>query len=143
MNSPIPGLRSPADRVNDLSYFGRMVDKIRLHLDGKLPEAFVSNLGSGFDERCVHFLKISYTELVDHVAAHRQASDNELFAWALNAGRHPDDEEIEIWNDFMRKRGWKDAASTRLADRKAESGFAARDDIETMFQYIDADEGRF
>ncbi len=143
MNSPIPGLRSPADRVGDLVYFGRMLDKIRLHLDGKLPEAFVANLGIGFDERCVHFLKISYTELVDHVAGHRHASDDELFAWALHTGRHPDNEEIEIWNEFMRKRGWKDEASARLNERKTEGGFADRDDIETMFQYIDADEGRF
>ena len=43
----------------------------------------------------------------------------------------------------MRKRGWKDEASAKLAERKAEGGFSDRADIETMFQYIDADEGRF
>ncbi len=143
MNLPIPGLRSPSDLVGNLCYFGRMLDKIRLHLDGKLPESHIPSLGGGFDERCAHFLKISYRDLVDHVAAHRAAGDDELLAWTLNAGRRPDDEEVEIWNDFMRKRGWKDGASTRLAERKAQSGFTDRADIETMFQYIDADEGRF
>ena len=63
--------------------------------------------------------------------------------WALQTGRHPDEEEIEIWNEFMRKRGWKDEASERLNERKAEYGLHDRADIETMFQFIDADEGRF
>ena len=143
MNSNIPGLRSPADRVGGLIYFGRMLDKIRLHLDGRLPEDFVPNLGSGFDERCVHFLKISYRDLVDHLTEHRDATDDDLLEWALTSGRHPDEEEFEVWNEFMRKRGWKDEASGRLAERKVEGGFTDRHDIETMFQYIDADEGRF
>ena len=43
----------------------------------------------------------------------------------------------------MRKRGWKDEATQRLNGRKAESGLQDRADIETVFQYIDADEGRF
>ena len=70
------------------------------------------------------------------------AADEELLDWALNAGRHPDEEEMEVWNEFMRKRGWKDAGSATLAQRKAAGGFAERDDIETFFQFIDADEGR-
>jgi gluconokinase len=47
-----------------------------------------------------------------------------------------------VWNDFMRKRGWKDDAAERLAQRCLEAGFEARTDIHTMFDYIDADEGR-
>ena len=42
----------------------------------------------------------------------------------------------------MRKRGWKDEGSATLAKRKAAGGFADRADIETFFQFIDADEGR-
>jgi hypothetical protein len=42
----------------------------------------------------------------------------------------------------MRKRGWNDVATERLIQRKAESGFAQREDIQTFFDYIDADEGR-
>ena len=143
MKSPVPGLRSPADRVGDLIYFGRMLDKIRLHLAGTLPEIYHANLGGGFDERCIHFLRISYRDLWDHLAAHPDSSDEDLYDWALSRGRHPADEEIEVWNEFMRKRGWKDDATPRLVQRKADDGFAGRADIETMFQYIDADEGRF
>ena len=142
MSATVPGLRSPADKVGGLVYFGRLIDKIRLHQTGKLPEAYQSNLGEGFDARCVHFLRISYQNLVDHMQS-GDDSDEQLYGWALNEGRHPEDEEIEVWNGFMCKRGWKDDATPILAQRKAEYGCADRADIETMFQFIDADEGRF
>ena len=142
MSTTIPGLRSPSEQVGGIVHFGRMIDKIRLHHAGKLPPDWHPSLGRGFDERCVHFLRISYQAFVDHVLTSPDASDDELLEWALQTGRHPDDEEIEVWNDFMRKRGWKDDISPRLNGRKAESGLQDRADIETVFQYIDADEGR-
>jgi hypothetical protein len=49
---------------------------------------------------------------------------------------------MENWNEFMRKCGWKDVVSPILDRRKKESGLQDRADIETMFQYIDVDEGR-
>ena len=142
MNSPIPDLRSPADQVGSIVYFGRMLDKIRLHLAGKLPAEHVSNLGKGFDERCARLLRISYPELTDHLAAHRDASDDQLLEWSFTTGRRPEDDEIEIWNGFMLKRAWNDAMSARLEQVKGESGLGHRADIQTFFQLIDADEGR-
>ena len=137
----VPGLRSPADQVEGLRYFGRMLDKIRLHREGKLPADYQDNLGSGFDERCVHFLRISYQALVDRIAD-VGGTDEELLAWAYSEGQHPDDEQLEIWNEFLRKRGWNDEGSETLLKRKTDGGFAGRDDIQTFFQFIDADEGR-
>jgi hypothetical protein len=137
----VPGLRSPKEQVEGIVYFGRMVDKIRLHQAGRLPEEYQANLGSGFDGRCVHFLRISYPTLADRVAEGR--TDEELLEWSFAEGRKPDEEEIEVWNEFMRKRGWNDEATPTLVKRKAEGGFQNRDDIQTFFQFIDADEGRF
>jgi hypothetical protein len=58
----IPGLRSPSDQVNDLVYFGRMLDKIRLAAAGKLPEGRQAARGTtmkgSFDSRCCKFLNI-------------------------------------------------------------------------------------
>jgi hypothetical protein len=136
----VPDLRSPSEQVEGIVYFGRMLDKIRLRQAGKLPAEYHANLGGGFDERCVHFLRISYHDLVDRVAS--GASDEEVLAWAFSVGRQPDEEEIEVWNEFMRKRGWNDEGSATLVKRKAEGGFQDRDDIQTFFQFIDADEGR-
>ena len=42
----------------------------------------------------------------------------------------------------MTRRGWKDDLVEILERRKKEGGFETRDEIQTMFDYIDADEGR-
>lgn len=134
------GLRSPAEPVGGIVYFGRMLDKIRLHQAGALPPDYHANLGGGFDERCVHFLRCSYSSLTDRVK--EGGADEELLAWAFGEGQRPDDEQIEVWNEFMRKRGWNDPASPALAQRKAQAGLSHCADIQTFFAFIDADEGR-
>jgi gluconokinase len=136
----VPNLRSPSSQTGGISYFPRMLDKIRLHAAGTLPHDYHANLGGGFDRRALSFLWIEYAALVERVK--QGGSDEEIFAWAVAQGRQPSPEEIEIWNDFMRKRGWNDESSERLAMRKRESGFEKRDDIQTFFDFIDADEGR-
>ena len=42
----------------------------------------------------------------------------------------------------MRNRCFRDDLSDLLARRKQESGWQERDDIQTMFDYLDADDGR-
>jgi gluconokinase len=42
----------------------------------------------------------------------------------------------------MTRRGWRDDIIDILLRRKKESGFENRPEIQTMFDYIDADEGR-
>jgi hypothetical protein len=53
----------------------------------------------------------------------------------------PSGEEIEIWNAFMQKRGWRDEGSGRLRGRLQEARIAHRA-VQTFFDDIDADEGR-
>jgi hypothetical protein len=133
-------VRSPTEKVGGLVYFGRMLDKIRLHARGELPEDYQPNLGKGFDAKCSAFLHLDYGELTKRV--NEGATDNEMLEWALTAGRRPTDDEITMWNEFMRKFGWRDHAAEILARRKREAGMENRSEIETMFQFIDADEGR-
>ncbi|MDA0710275.1 MAG: hypothetical protein O3B73_08705 [bacterium] len=45
-------------------------------------------------------------------------------------------------NAFFSKRGIKDDIAEHLAERKKESGIAERDDIATMFDFMDFDEAR-
>ncbi len=140
----IPGLRSPSDQVDGLVYFGRMLDKIRLAAAGKLPEAWREARGTGmagsFDGRCCRFLRINYQDLEAETL--KGGSDRELLAWAFANGRRPDEEEIEIWNAFMSKRGWRDAGTQRLNERLAEVSLPPGT-VDTMFEFIDLDEGRF
>jgi len=134
------GVRSPAAKIGGLVYFGRMLDKIRVHAKGELPEEYQPNLGKGFDSKCVDFLRIDYATLAERVK--EGGSDEEILAWCFERGRKPNEREIYFWNEFMRKCGWNDDISETLARRKREGGLADRADIETMFQFIDADEGR-
>jgi gluconokinase len=136
----IPGLRSPYVKTGGILYFARMLDKARLHAKGELPADFVGNLGLAFDGFCVNLLWIEYPALVERIK--EGGTDEELLEWAYQQGRKPSDEEIMIWNTFMRKRGWNDEVSGRLVSRLKEGGFEDRTDIQTMFDYIDLDEGR-
>src|SRR2546423_1519291 len=133
-------LRSPSEKTGGLFYFGRMLDKIRVHAKGELPSDYHANLGKGFDEKCVIFLRVNYDQLVERVK--KGGTDEEISEWCLDVGRRPTENDIYVWNEFMRKRGWNDEVSEMVERRKAEAGMAGRSDIQTSFQFIDADEGR-
>ena len=127
---------SPRDSQHGLVYFPRMVDKIRLHAAGELAEDCIPNLGKGFDDRCCKFLEIDYAGLVSAVGS--TLSTEEAWNWVIQHGKAPSGEQIEVWSSFMSKRGWRDEVNEILIRRKKESGFEDRDDIQTMFDYIDA-----
>ncbi len=135
-----PGLRSPSAKVGGIVHFGRMLDKIPAHARGELPADYQPNLGKGFVRRCVNLLGVDYNRLVERVK--QGGTDEEILQWCLNAGRNPSEEEIYVWNEFMRKFGWNDKGSEILKRRKEEAGMSDRAEIETMFGFIDADEGR-
>ena len=132
----IPGLRSSYETVGGLVYFGRMLDKIRLHAEGRLPTDY--NRGFGFDGRTCRFLNIQYERLVARVL--EGGTDAEILEWCFKAGRRPGEEEIFVWNAFMTKRGWRDDISQWLLDQKRARGFEHRDDIQTAFDFHAADE---
>ena len=132
--------RSPKDPVGGIVYIGRMLDKIRLMAAGELHPELHANLGKGFDERALSFLGVGYDALKSRVA--ECGTDEEVLEWCFQNGNRPSEEQIEIWNEFLMKRGWNDEMTEILVRRKKESGFESREDIQTLFQYIDADEGR-
>jgi len=57
-------------------------------------------------------------------------------------GHRPSENEIYMWNEFMRKRGWNDELSETLEAEKQKEAMLSRLEIKTMFQFIDADKGR-
>jgi gluconokinase len=141
----VPGLRSPYAKVGRLVYFGRMLDKIRLHAAGRLPPDYVGNLGDSkpgvFDTRCCGFLRVGFEDIRRRTL--EEGSDEAVLEWVEQRGGRRSDSECSVWNCFMAKRGWHDRAEVgqRLRQRIAESGLGSRQ-IETFFDYIDYDEGR-
>lgn len=137
------GLRSPYDRVGGLVFFGRMLDKIRLHAAGTLPPEYVANLGDGktnqFDGRMCRFLGVRYDDLKSRTLA--GATDAEVLAWAEANGTPHTDEECHIWNRFIVKLGWRDERSHVLPERIKAAGLEGKP-IETVVDHIEFDEGR-
>ena len=133
-------VRSPYDKVGDLFYLGRMLDKIRSHAKGELPLEYQVNLGKGFDEKCATFLRVRYELVVEYV--NHGLSDAAILQSCFGMGNRPSEGEIYMWNEFMRKRGWNDELSETLENEKKKEARPSRSEIQTMFQFIDADEGR-
>jgi hypothetical protein len=132
----IPGLRSSYEKVGGIVFFGRMLDKIRLHAQGKLPADY--NRGTGLDGRCVRFLQVDYDALFKCTL--EGGTDEEILEWCFQKGRRPGEEDILVWNSFMTKRGWRDDVSEWVKEQKTKRGFAHRDDIQTAFDFHKADE---
>jgi hypothetical protein len=133
-------LRSPYDKVGGLFYFGRMLDKIRSHRKGELPLEYEVNRGKGFDEKCATFLRVRYELVVEYV--NHGLSEEAILESCFGMGRRPSEGEIYMWNEFMRKRGWNDELSETLESWKKKEAMLSRSEIQTMFQFMDADEGR-
>jgi gluconokinase len=84
----VPGLRSVYAKVGRFIYFGRMLDKIRLHAAGQLPPEYVGNLGDTqtnvIDARLCRFLGVKYAEIRERTLA--GGSDEDILAWAQARG---------------------------------------------------------
>ena len=85
---------------------------------------------------------MSYTDLRERTL--EGGADEEILQWCFKKGRPLDKTDIFIWNQCrIQKLGWRDKATphARKVD-KAESGLAHRDDLVTLPDYFDVDEGR-
>jgi hypothetical protein len=138
----VDDLRSGYAKVGALVFFGRMLDKIRLADRGQLPAGY--NLGDQnplfFDGACCRFLGVEYQQIVNQVRT--GLSDEEILAWAYQAGKRPTEDEIKLWNSFMTKCGWRDQSTASLNRWKKQLGLEHRTDVHTFFDLYDADEGR-
>lgn len=132
----ILGLRQSAEMVCGLVFFGRMLDKIRLHAAGRLPADY--NRGTGMDARVCRFLHVAYGDVVEQVRA--GGTDEQILEWCYRHGRRPTEEEFLVFNAFLSKRGWRDETTADLETMKRDRGFAGRDDIQTFFDFHKADE---
>ena len=136
-------IRSPRHQTGGIYIFARILDKIRLDAAGKLPAGYHVGVVPGnrtFDDRVCKFLGVDFAALGARTL--QGGTDEEILDWSFANGRRPDAEQIEIWNGFMSKRGWRDSAQSGFDTSKAEAGFADRDDIQCFFDLMDAEEGR-
>ena len=126
--------------VAGVIFFPRMLDKIRLHALAALPEAYHNNLGLEFDGHCLAFLNVQYANLRERVLS--GGSDEEILEWCFEKGRRLNQGDLVVWNTFVSKLGWRDFATPNLEEAKRKHGLTNRDDIVTIPDLIDFDEGR-
>jgi hypothetical protein len=135
----IEGLRSPHDmNAGGLHHLGRMLDKMRLKLAGKLPEDFQRNYGLSFglDGQLCGFLGIKFEDIEARVA--QGGTDAEIAEWIFAGAWRPSRAQTHVWNEYIRKLGWRDRGAAVIAKVKAKEGLMARDDIQTIFDGIEA-----
>ena len=135
--------KSPYLKIGGMVYLPRMLDKMRMHLAGELPEDYHGLRGKGMDERACKYLRVEYDDVLELVE--KGWDDEAIAGWVSKNSRDINEIDILIWNGFMMKRGCheSDPAVTDLLERfKKESGLGHRDDIKTFFDYFEADEGR-
>jgi hypothetical protein len=123
-----------------LVYFPRMLSKIRLHATASLHPDFIENMGEGLDKRLCDYLRVSYDDLKAKTLS--TTSDDEVLQWAFANGRELNDTDKLMWNHYATKLGWRDQVTASLAKRKLSNGLQDRDDIATMIEYFEYDEGR-
>lgn len=136
-------IRSPRHQTGGIFVFARILDKIRLNAEGKLPEGYHVGVIPGnrtFDDRVCKLLDVDFDALSARTL--EGGSDEEILEWCWANGKKPNAEQIEVWNAFISKRGWRDPATTGFEKSKIEAGFGDRDEILTFFDLMDAEEGR-
>ena len=134
--------KSPKEKAGGMSYFPRMLDKIRLHAKGELPEDYHANMGipRSADGMCLNFLRVQYDDLRKRVL--EGGSDEEILEWCYEKGRRLNEGDLLVWNEFMTKFGWNDFRTPILNEMKQKLGIADRDDIKTIGDVMDFEEGR-
>ena len=139
----VEDLRSPYDKnAGGLHHLGRMLDKMRLKPAGRLPPDFERNYGLSFglDGQLCGFLGMKFEDIEARVA--QGGTDGEITEWVFSHGLRPNRQQTHVWNEYIRKLGWKDRGTAVLVKAKAEGGYADRHDVLTIFDGIEVSEGR-
>ena len=133
--------RSPRETMDGWHYLPRYVDKIRLHIAGKLPADYLENLGRAFDGMWLKAADLTHEQFVAVVK--NSLTAGEVCDWVRkNVPRTPAQKDAH-WHDVLsRPLAGDTAAVARLQMRKEEAGLAHRDDIKCFVDMLDADEKR-
>ena len=133
--------RSPRETMCGWTHLPRYIDKIRLHLAGKLHPDYQQNLGKGFDERWLRVAGLTHEQFVEVVTS--TVTDGEVCDWVLNNVKRSE-VEMKAHAEGMLNYPKPDDATmqARLKMRKEQAGLTHRDDIQSFVDFIDADEKR-
>lgn len=133
--------RSPREAMCGWMHLPRFIDKIRLHLAGKLHPDYQGNLCKGFDGLWLETAGVEAQRFIDVVR--NSVTDGQVCDW-VRQNVKKDDSVKTAHRERMLNYPRKDDGEmqARLKMRKEQAGLAHRDDIQSFVDFIDADEKR-
>ena len=133
--------RSPRETMCGWMHLPRYVDKIRLHLAGKLHSDYQPNFGKGFDGSWLKAAGLTHEAFVEVVKT--TVCDGQVADWvAKHVTAGAADKAAHAAGMFDYPKADDAAMQERLRLRKEQGGLTHRTDITTFVDFIDADEKR-
>ena len=133
--------RSPRETMCGWSHLPRLIDKIRLHLTGKLHPDYQANFCKGFDGLWLEMSGVKPERLIEVVK--NSITDGEVCDWVHKTVQLPESVKVEHRERMLNYPKKDDVEmQARLKMRKENAGLGHRDDIQSFVDFIDADEKR-
>jgi hypothetical protein len=133
--------RSPRETMNGWMHLPRYIDKIRLHLAGKLPKDYQDNFGSGFDGAWLRAAGLTHEQFIEVVR--NTVTDGEVCDWVRqNVKKSEAEKKAHTEGMLNYPKADDQALQERLKMRKEQAGLTHRTDIKGFVDFIDADEKR-
>lgn len=133
--------RSPRETMDGWPHLPRYVDKIRLHLAGKLHADYQNNFGKGFDGSWLKAAGVTHEQMIAVVK--NTVSDGEVCDWVRHHVKKAAADKAALLASMLDYPKADDAEGiARLKLRKEQAGLSHRDDLKNFVDFIDADEKR-
>lgn len=133
--------RSPREAMDGWPHLPRYVDKIRLHLAGKLHADYQNNFGKGFDGAWLQAAGVTHEQMIAVVK--NTVSDGEVCDWVRHHVKKSAADKAALLASMLNYPKADDAEGiARLKLRKEQAGLSHRDDLKNFVDFIDADEKR-
>ena len=133
--------RSPREIMCGWVHLPRYIDKIRLHLAGRLAPEYEELLGEQSDLRWLEAVGLTHERMVEVVRG--TLTDGEVCEWVRLHVVRSEEEKARAADAILRyPLPGDEAGRERFEWREADYGLAGRGDVQTRADLIDADEGR-
>lgn len=134
--------RSPRETMDGWPHLPRYIDKIRLHLAGKLHADYQQNYGArGFDKSWLDAAGVTHAQMVEVVK--HSVTDGEVCDWVKHHVKKSAADKTALLANMLNYPKADDAEGiARLKLRKEQANIAHRDEIRNFVDFIDADEKR-
>lgn len=118
----------------------RFIDKIRLHLAGKLHPDYQDNFTEGFDGLWLAAAGLKAEDFINVVKS--TITDGQVADWVRENVRKTQAEKEELARLILTRGNDTDERRARLKQRKEAYGISDRDDVKSFTDLIEFDEKR-